>query len=126
MVDEKVTQLPELTTPTDDDILPIIDRPASSPTTKEITKANLLAATVPPVHTHTASVVTDVRTAVAANSAVAASTAHNTNTAKPQSVTKAQVGLANAENKDTPGQIGLMCVDYLQKRSSAKPRLKRE
>ncbi len=93
MADIKVTQLPELTTPTDDDILPIVDSPSSGATTKKITKANLLASTAPLVHTHTASTVTDFQAAVAANTAVAASTAHSTNTANPHAVTKAQVGL---------------------------------
>jgi len=98
MADIKVTQLPELTTPTDDDILPIIDSPASGATTKKITKVNLLASTAPLVHTHTASAVTDFQTAVSANTAVAASTTHSTNTANPHAVTKAQVGLGSADN----------------------------
>jgi hypothetical protein len=98
MPDIKVTQLPELTSPTDDDILPIIDSPASGATTKKITKANLLASTAPLVHTHTASAVTDFQASVAANTVVAASTAHSTNTANPHAATKAQVGLGSAEN----------------------------
>jgi len=98
MADIRITQLPELTTPTDDDILPIIDSPASGATTKKITKVNLLASTAPLVHTHTASAVTDFQTAVSSNTAVTANTAHSTNTANPHNVTKAQVGLANAEN----------------------------
>ncbi len=74
MADIRITQLPELTTPTDDDILPIIDSPASGATTKKITKANLLASTV------------------------AIITTHSTNTANPHTVTKAQVGLGSADN----------------------------
>ena len=98
MADVKVTQLPELTTPTDDDILPIIDSPSSGATTKKITKANLLASIAPLVHTHTASAVTDFQTAVSANAAVSANTAHSTNTANPHNVTKAQMGLGSADN----------------------------
>jgi len=74
MPDIRVTQLPELTTPTDDDILPIIDSPASGATTKKITKANLLASTVATI------------------------TAHTSRTDNPHTVTKAQVGLGSAEN----------------------------
>ncbi len=98
MADIRITQLPELTNPTDDDILPIIDSPASGATTKKITKANLLASTAPLVHIHTASAVTDFQTAVSTNTAVAASTTHSTNTANPHAVTKAQVGLGSADN----------------------------
>ncbi len=50
------------------------------------------------MHTHTASAVTDFQASVAANTVVAASTAHSTNTANPHAVTKAQVGLGSAEN----------------------------
>ncbi len=53
MADIRVSQLPELTNLTDDDILPIVDSPASGATTKKVTKANLLASTAPLVHTHT-------------------------------------------------------------------------
>jgi len=74
MADIRVTQLPELTTPTDDDILPIIDSPASGATTKKITKANLVASTVATI------------------------TAHTSRTDNPHTVTKAQVGLGSAEN----------------------------
>ncbi len=74
MADVKVTQLPELTTPTDDDILPIIDSPSSGATTKKITKANLVASTVATI------------------------TAHTSRTDNPHTVTKAQVGLGSAEN----------------------------
>ncbi len=74
MADIKVTQLPELTTPTDDDILPIIDSPSSGATTKKITKANLVASTVATI------------------------TAHTSRTDNPHTVTKAQVGLGSAEN----------------------------
>ncbi len=98
MADLRVTQLPELTPPSDTDILPIIASPASGATTKKITKANLLASTVPLVHTHTASVVTDFQTAVAANRTVTANTAHTARTDNPHATTKAQVGLGNADN----------------------------
>ncbi len=98
MADLRVTQLPELTTPTDDDILPIINSPASGATTKKITKANLLASTAPFVHTHTVSAVTDFQAAVSSNTAVTASSTHSTNTANPHAVTKAQVGLGSADN----------------------------
>jgi len=74
MADIRVTQLPELTTPTDDDILPIIDSPASGATTKKITKANLAASTVATI------------------------TAHTSRTDNPHAVTKAQVGLGSADN----------------------------
>jgi hypothetical protein len=74
MADIKVTLLPELTTPTDDDILPIIDSPSSGATTKKITKANLVASTVATI------------------------TAHTSRTDNPHAVTKAQVGLGSADN----------------------------
>jgi len=74
MTDIKVTQLPEVTTPTDDDILPIIDSPSSGATTKKITKANLVASTVATI------------------------TAHTSRTDNPHTVTKARVGLGSAEN----------------------------
>ena len=74
MPDIRVTHLPELTTPTDDDILPIIDSPASGATTKKITKANLVASTVATI------------------------TAHASRTDNPHTVTKAQVGLGSADN----------------------------
>lgn len=92
MPDIRVSQLPELTNPTDDDILPIIDSPASGATTKKVTKANLLASTAPLVHTHTSAA------AVSANTAVAANTAHAARTDNPHATTKAQVGLGSAEN----------------------------
>ncbi len=98
MADIRITQLPELTTPSDTDILPIVASPASSATTKKITKANLLASTAPLVHTHTASAVTDFQTTVAANSSVTANTAHTSRTDNPHTVTKAQVGLGSADN----------------------------
>ena len=74
MADIRITQLPELTTPTDDDILPIIDSPAIGATTKKVTKANLVASTVATI------------------------TAHTSRTDNPHTVTKAQVGLGSAEN----------------------------
>jgi hypothetical protein len=74
MADIRITQLPELTTPTDDDILPIIDSPASGATTKKITKANVVASTVATI------------------------TVHTSRTDNPHTVTKAQVGLGSAEN----------------------------
>jgi len=74
MADIRVTQLPELTSPTDDNILPIVDSPASGATTKKITKANLVASTVATI------------------------TAHTSRTDNPHTVTKAQVGLGSAEN----------------------------
>ncbi len=80
MADIRVTQLPELTTPSDDDILPIIDSPNSAATTKKITKANLVASTVSTI------------------------TAHTSRTDNPHAVTKAQVGLGSAENTADSGK----------------------
>jgi len=74
MADIRITQLPELTTPTDDDILPIIDSPSSGATTKKVTKANLVASTVATI------------------------TVHTSRTDNPHTVTKAQVGLGSADN----------------------------
>ena len=42
MADSKITALPELTTVADDDTLAIIDDPSGTPTSKKITKANLV------------------------------------------------------------------------------------
>ncbi len=74
MADIRVTQLPELTTPSDTDILPIVASPSSGATTKKITKANLVASTVATI------------------------TAHTSRTDNPHTVTKAQVGLGSADN----------------------------
>ena len=74
MADIRITQLPDLPNPTDDDILPIIDSPASGATTKKVTKANLVASTVATITTHTG------------------------RTDNPHTVTKAQVGLGSADN----------------------------
>ena len=41
MADEKITELTELTSIADEDVLAIVDDPAGSPVTKKITKANL-------------------------------------------------------------------------------------
>jgi hypothetical protein len=98
MPDIRISQLPELTNPTDDDILPIVDSPAFGATTKKVTKANLLASTAPLVHTHPSSAVTDFATAVSSNATVAANTAHAARTDNPHATTKAQVGLGSAEN----------------------------
>lgn len=43
LADAKITQLTELTTPADGDLLAIVDDPSGSPITKKITKANFLA-----------------------------------------------------------------------------------
>jgi hypothetical protein len=43
MADAKITQLTELTTVADEDLLAIVDDPSGSPVTKKITRANLLA-----------------------------------------------------------------------------------
>ena len=45
MVDSKIENLTELTTPVASDILPIVDSPASSPVTKKITITNILGTT---------------------------------------------------------------------------------
>ena len=76
MADIRITQLPDLPNPTDDDILPIIDSPASGATTKKVTKANLVASTVATITTHTG------------------------RTDNPHTVTKAQVGLSAVTNAD--------------------------
>jgi len=44
MADKKISQLTALTTPANDDLLPIVDDPAGSPITKKITWANIKAA----------------------------------------------------------------------------------
>jgi hypothetical protein len=44
MSDKKISQLTALTTPANDDLLPIVDDPAGSPITKKITWANIKAA----------------------------------------------------------------------------------
>lgn len=49
-------------------------------------------------HTHTSSDVTDFQAQVSANTDVAANTSHSASTSNPHSVTKAQVGLGNADN----------------------------
>lgn len=43
MANQKITDLTAMTTPTDDDIMPIVDSPGSSPATKKITWANIKA-----------------------------------------------------------------------------------
>src|SRR5512146_3404745 len=43
MANQKITDLTAMTTPTDDDIMPIVDAPGSSPATKKITWANIKA-----------------------------------------------------------------------------------
>jgi hypothetical protein len=40
MADQKITELTELTSPADEDLLAIVDDPSGTPTTKKITKAN--------------------------------------------------------------------------------------
>ena len=40
MADAKITQLTELTDPTDSDILAIVDDPAGTPVTKKVTRDN--------------------------------------------------------------------------------------
>ena len=42
MADAKITELTELTAPTDDDLLAIVDDPGGSPVTKKVTRQNLL------------------------------------------------------------------------------------
>ena len=44
MADQKVTALTALTTPSNDDIIPLVDDPSGTPQTKKITYANFLAA----------------------------------------------------------------------------------
>ena len=43
MADQKITELDELTTPVNADLLPIVDDPAETPATKKITWANIKA-----------------------------------------------------------------------------------
>jgi hypothetical protein len=43
MADQKITELDELTSVADTDVLPIVDDPSGSPVTKRITRANLLS-----------------------------------------------------------------------------------
>jgi len=66
----KITDLPELLDPTDDDVLPIDDSPASNAATKKVTRGNLVKGLAKQ---------TDL-------------TAHTTDTTNPHAVTAAQVG----------------------------------
>lgn len=43
MADTKITALTAVTTPSDDDIMPIVDDPAGTPTTKKVTWSNIKA-----------------------------------------------------------------------------------
>lgn len=47
MPDKKITELEELTTPADEDLLAIVDDPAGAPITKKITKSNLVPDVTP-------------------------------------------------------------------------------
>ncbi len=98
MADLRITQLTETTSPAADTLIPIVDTPATTPTTKKVTKANLLAGTAPLVHTQTALTIPDFQTAVSANPTVAANTTHAARTDNPHAVTKTQVGLGSADN----------------------------
>ena len=42
MADQRISELTELTTPADEDLLVIVDDPSGTPVTKKITKANLI------------------------------------------------------------------------------------
>lgn len=74
----RITDLPELTTATDDDVLVIDDSPASGTTTKKITRGNLLKGLAKQE---------DLAT-------------HTTATDNPHHTTKSQVGLSNVPNTD--------------------------
>ena len=77
MADAKITDLLELTTQADDDVLAIVDISAGPATTKKITTENLINN----------------------NTTVAANTAHrNTVTGNPHAVTQSEVGLGNVDN----------------------------
>lgn len=47
MADEKITELTELTTPVDADLISIVDDPAGTPVTKKVTVGNLLKVVYP-------------------------------------------------------------------------------
>lgn len=47
MADKKITELDAITVATDDDVLPIVDDPLVTPSTKKITKQNLFKQVVP-------------------------------------------------------------------------------
>lgn len=70
MVDKKITELTELTTPAAADVVAIVDDPAGSPNTKKITYANLEGNL-----SITASQVSDFDTEVGNNGSVVANTA---------------------------------------------------
>ncbi len=74
MVDKKITELIELTTPAAVDIVAIVDDPSGSPITKKITYANLESNL-----SLTASQISDFDTEVSNNSSVTANTAKVTN-----------------------------------------------
>lgn len=74
MVDKKITELNELTTPAAADVVAIVDDTAGTPATKKITYANLEANL-----SITASQVSDFDTEVSNNSSVTANTAKDTN-----------------------------------------------
>lgn len=74
MVDKKITELTELTTPAAVDVVAIVDDPAGSPVTKKMTYANLESNL-----SITASQVSDFDTEVSNNSSVTANTAKVTN-----------------------------------------------
>ncbi len=57
-----------------------------------------LAGKASTIHTHVAADITNFSTAVSANTDVAASVSHTSNTSNPHNVTKAQVGLSNVPN----------------------------
>ena len=91
MVNKKITELTELTTPVSADVLAIVDDPAGSPVTKKITYGNVESNIS---HTNiTAGDGSD-------HADVASNTTHRGLTNDPHSVTKSQVGLANVPNTD--------------------------
>jgi len=81
MVDKKITELTELTSPVDDDLLVIVDDVVGTPTTKKVTLANVEANI-----SIDASQISDFDTEVSNNSDVTLNTTHRGLTNNPHSV----------------------------------------
>lgn len=96
MVDKKITEMTELTTPAAADVVAIVDDPAGTPETKKITYSNIESNL-----SLTASQVSDFDTEVANNTDVTSNTTHRGLTNNPHSVTATQVNLGNVTNVAT-------------------------
>lgn len=87
MVDKKITELTELTTPVAVDVIAIVDDPAGSPTTKKITYANIEGNL-----SITGSQVSDFNASVNSNGSVVSNTTHRgTTTGNPHSVLATEI-----------------------------------